>query len=694
MAKTYYLFLDESGDFDADLDNTERNECLVGGILYEEGSMSEEKAKNILLQAWYAEHPKERKKYKSSVVINNIRHATELQAKEKAALAAHIISKTSKSAEIIIFENYNKTRIVDSVRTYINIMIDGIVQLMKRLSLEDERVTLNVIAGFKKDTREEEITNSPFEGYINKEECVEALNERFTLMKAKYSDLLGRLNVSFDYADDKRTNQLIICDYICNYRFTRNKQVYKEYFKKDLTYGEFIDAYYEEDNIFNIKSSFENEKVDNYLIDGGYAITLFDICSGVISGEKRCERVYKEFLKLPGNEQEIVLDSLKNYIHNIVNNPYKISQAEKVVAGGEKIVQRLEMSNVSVARFKLDLLLYKLAVLDHLGKLTQMKTVFEETEKALREEIIRSENLQYYFIFYNRYAVYCMDVFDFDKAGKILEKVAGVFIDYKVVLSSLPFMEMDDESIISDQYARLMGTKAQYQLRMLQQNKNGVTYDDVVRTLNEAVQNFKWNRDKARQWQVRADLEALCGHYDIAMEYLYKGCNVKHWEEFFHQDNIKKTYMLLHLSVFVRFLSRYNSNRDEVIKIIKAFKTRKKMLEKKGAYPEFIIAANIAEAMENLGFSIQEIRNMYDVALTSDDNIPAFDLLRLVIVGGAGIDLYENSEERGNNLKMWNKKYAELKECHLPEETMLFIEKIAEYKNNNDLAYIRIRDIR
>lgn len=251
MSKTYYLYLDESGDFDSDLDNAERNECLVGGILYEAGSMSEEKAGDILLQAWYAEYPEDRKRNKSSVIINKIRHATELSAKEKATLAARIISKTCKNSIIIIFENYNRTKIINSVRTYINIMVDGIVQLMKRLSLEDERVTLNVIAGFKKDSRKE-ITNSPFEGYIDKQECKDLLNERLALMRAKYSDLLGGLSVSFDYADDKRTNQLILCDYICNYRFTRNKPIYTEYLKKGITYREFIDAYYEEDNIFNM----------------------------------------------------------------------------------------------------------------------------------------------------------------------------------------------------------------------------------------------------------------------------------------------------------------------------------------------------------------------------------------------------------------------------------------------------------
>lgn len=694
MAKTYYLYLDESGDFESDLHKSYRNECLVGGILYEVGDpMSEEKAKSIIMRAWLQENPEDRRISNPDVVLKKSRHATELAAEKKAALTANVISETSKSAQIVVFENFEKTKIGDSVKTYINILVDGVVQLLKRLSFEDEKVTLNVIAGFKKDTRRE-ITSSMFEGYIDKQECIDMFNERFALMKAKNSGTLRKPKMSFDYADDKRTCQLILCDYICNFRFTRNKPIYSELFTKDRTYGEFIGSFYDEDNIFSIKGGSEDEKVENYLIEGGYALALFDICAGVISGKKRCERVYRKVAELTGPERDNVFDSLKNYIHNIVSNPYKLSQAETVVAGGEQLVRWFETNGIQVPKFKLDVLLYKLTVLDHAGKLDEMGTIMKACEKALREEIIRSENLEYYFIFYNRYAVYCMDAFDFDKAGDILDKVTGVFTDYKVVLSSLPFMEMDDEIIISDQYARLMGTKAQYQLRMLQQKRNSIIYDDVVETLDESIRNFKWESECARQYQVRADLEALCGNYDAAMEYLCKGCEVNHWKEFFRPENIKKTFSLLHLSVFVRFLSRYENNRKELAEIIRAFKSNRKALEKNGAYPEFIIAANVAEAMENMRFSKQEIKSMYDIALAGDDGNPAFDVLRLVIQGGICPDSFEDPEEKERTTERWNKRIALVKSEHVPDSTKRFIGNLDDLKNSGDSAYVRIRDFR
>lgn len=431
--------------------------------------------------------------------------------------------------------------------------------------------------------------------------------------------------------------------------------------------------------------------MENYLIEGGYSLALFDICAGVISGQRRCECVFKKVAELSAPERDNVLDSLRNYMHNIASNPYKLSQAEKVISGAESVIAWFESEGLSVPKFKLDVLLYKLAVLDHSGKLDEMESVLKESETTLREEIIRSENLEYYFIFYNRYALYCMDVFDFEKAGEILDKVTAVFTDYKVVLSSLPFMEIDDENIISDQYARLMGTKAQYQLRMLQQKKKGITYDDVVNTLDESIRNFKWEGDRERQYQVRADLEALCGNYSVAKKYLYKGCGVKHWKEFFQAENIKKTFSLLHLSVFVRFLSRYNDHRDELSEITKTFKANQNVLKRNGAYPEFVIAANVAEAMENLNFSDQETIAMYKTALTSDDHSPAFDLLKLII----HCEMFKNKtciSDMKDHTRIWYDRYEHVLSENIPAVTREYIKRLPKLLTNT--VYDEIRNLR
>ena len=44
MEKIFNLYLDESGDFDKDLDREHENECIVGGILMDAASVPQEQA--------------------------------------------------------------------------------------------------------------------------------------------------------------------------------------------------------------------------------------------------------------------------------------------------------------------------------------------------------------------------------------------------------------------------------------------------------------------------------------------------------------------------------------------------------------------------------------------------------------------------------------------------------------------------
>ena len=229
---------------------------------------------------------------------------------------------------------------------------------------------------------------------------------------------------------------------------------------------------------------------------------------------------------------------------------------------------------------------------------------------------------------------------------------------------------------------------------MLQQNKKDITYHDVVSTLNESIRNFRWESDRARQYQVRADLEALCGNYYAAEEYLYKGCDVKHWREFFQADNIKKSFSLLHLSIFVRFLSRHEGHREDLLDIIKAFKTNKKTLEKNGTYPEFVIAANVAEAMDNLDFSDQEIAGMYKSALTADDHSPAFDLLRLVIHSGMIKKQKKNTSNVEGILNTWQDRYKQFLSEDIPEAAKIFVMKMSDMLTNNIDSVDIIKDFR
>ena len=58
MVRKYTLYLDESGDFDRDLEASWKNECLIGGLLLREGRpLKEERAREIVAGAWKKAFP-------------------------------------------------------------------------------------------------------------------------------------------------------------------------------------------------------------------------------------------------------------------------------------------------------------------------------------------------------------------------------------------------------------------------------------------------------------------------------------------------------------------------------------------------------------------------------------------------------------------------------------------------------------
>ena len=92
MAIKYTLYLDESGDFDKDLQVHWKNECLVGGLLVKGNSFTDRQAKSLRETAWnkvYIDKMSSGKK-----VIKN--HATALEGENKAKYSVEILSELKK----------------------------------------------------------------------------------------------------------------------------------------------------------------------------------------------------------------------------------------------------------------------------------------------------------------------------------------------------------------------------------------------------------------------------------------------------------------------------------------------------------------------------------------------------------------------------------------------------------------------
>ena len=137
----------------------------------------------------------------------------------------------------------------------------------------------------------------------------------------------------------------------------------------------------------------------------------------------------------------------------------------------------------------------------------------------------------------------------------------------------------------------------------------------------------------------------------------------------------------------MRFLSRYDNYTNEIKEIIRYFKTNKQVPKKGRVYPEFIIAANVAEAMENLKYPAQETSAMYKLAVSLEESTPAFDLLKFLIRAGM---LYSDKKDF-MDLKTY---YSKVMDTTVPKGTKEIVKDFYDKIIEGTLDPLTLRDFR
>lgn len=573
MAEKYTLYLDESGDFDKDLDIGWKNECLVGGLLVNESlPLKEEKARQILISSWTKTVPADAA-LSAEQIFKKAKHATELRGADKAAMVSLVLEEAEKCGEFIIFENYRKTRIINSTLTYVNIMADGIIQLLGRLATEHPhtRVKLNVIAGFRKDTTAP-VSAGRLEGYIDRRECLDRITERLELARVKnHAVYTGKAELSFRYDDDKANSCLILCDYICNFYLTRTAPVYRAALG-ELTVGERLLQKYQPGNIFSLYGNAERERAIACCNHQDYDSALYDICTGLIRQPDTTDMMLSERLRDGGAEDLL---------------------------------------------FSLDIVLYRLTLCSHLGQLKSMESLFETCRELLKKVLLQTENLHYAFLYYNRYAVYLIDTFRVQEAFELLEQVKRQFMAYELILEELPTLHIPSRHIRSDQLGRILGTQVQCMYYLMAHN--ACSYEDAIQVSDQAVRNLTLDADRRRQYQYRSHIEAEAGNYEAALNDLCRGFAVTGWEAFFMPPQLSDSFALYHLSCFVRRFAENAARYPDITRMLRKFRDNEKVFFQPANYPAFLTCANAAWAMHVLSFDISMVKRYYKMAFSLPD---------------------------------------------------------------------------
>lgn len=686
--RSFELYLDESGKFINE--DKALTPSLIGGILVKTGTLSIEKAQNIMKSA-------------IEKVGTNYVHINDLALLDKklAGKVAVDIMEQIKAipANIVIFENNELLDFKDDKLLYLNIITEGIINLLEKLSLEKaDSVELNVIAAVRRDLKIDDNKT-----IIELEEYSKRIKERIYMKFAEKDIFLSKnCRVNFELSSARKNAKLMLSDVVCNTRLTRNSS------KFDDTQKERVEQIFNSSKyIFNVFRTNIQKKLSEYLIKNNIVDAIFLI------NEIDDEKTKKELISLiinnintmPTSNLRIQLELLSLKIRSLIDVQRNLLLCEKLLLNlQENIIGKIKVKDYIINKLKLDISLYLLTIYTHLGNNLKCKTQIDISKEELKTISGSWEFFEYYYILKIREAIYYNTCFN---NLKTVEALTEAINKYEQVLKTMETIE-EFGTIKSDTLAKAVGTRLQAYIALIKPNLDEKTkneyYEKAVKDSEYAISQFVSELDKRRQYQYRCMLEISVGNVDTAIKYLMKvlGINEINFEKFMLQlaniSDFSKNFILVNYLEVMQY-SINNGKIDIGTKMYEAFKNNENIfneysLEKLennslyenttkflGIHPFEIIYWDLAKYFKNNDKGLANIYFDKAIQICNQINEPAVSVLELAIEA----DKLTISKDINIDKESLINKYEQIMEKEEFGETHEFLNKLRD-----EIEYIKL----
>lgn len=504
--RSFELYLDESGEFVNE--DKAISPSLIGGILVKKDDLSLEKAEKIMQEALSSVPGK-------YVHINDL---TKIDQKLSARIAIDIMQNVRAiPAHVVVFSNKELLDFKDDKLLYLNIMAEGIVNLLEKLSLEKaDPIELNVIAAVRRNLK---INDD--KSIIEAEEYSSRIKERIYMKMAEKNLFLSKnCKVNFKLSSARKNPKLMIADAVCNSKLTINSRKFNDEQRKILN-----NIYDNSKYIFSVFKTDIQKKLSEYLMQNNIVDAIF------LLSEENDEKQSKELVSLvinnintmPISNLRIQLELLALKIRSIIDVQRNLILCEKFLLKLQnEIIGKIKVKDFSINKLRIDISLYLLTIYTHQGDNENSKKQIEISKKELKEINGSWDFLDYYYILKIREAVFYNTSFNNEKAIEVLTEVIDKFIK---LLKTMNEVE-EFSNIKSDMVAKAVGTRLQAYTDLITPNTpeelRQEYYKKAVKDSDFAISQFVSEIDKRRQYQYRAMLEISMENFDEAVKYLMK----------------------------------------------------------------------------------------------------------------------------------------------------------------------------
>ena len=439
--RSFELYLDESGQFINE--DKAITPSLIGGILVKKDDLSITKAKEIMDEAI-------KNVPENYVHINDI---SKKDSKLSGKVAVDIMQKIRLiPAYTVIFSNSELLDFKDDKLLYLNIMAEGIINLLEKLSSEKaDAVELDVIAAVRRDLSvDDNKTIIEIEEYSNR------IKERIYMKMAEKNIFLSKnCKVNFKLSSARTNPKLMLSDIVCNSKLTINSKKFDDE-QRQILNNIFGASKY----IFSVFKPDIQKKISEYLIQNNIVDAIF------LLNEENDEKISKELINLVINNintmsianLRIQLELLSLKIKSLIDVQRNLFLCEKFLVKLQKdIIGKIKVKDFIINKLKIDISLYLLTIYTHQGDNKNSKEQIEISKKELEKINGSWDFLDYYYILKIREAVFYNTCFNNIKSIEILTEVINKFTDVLKTMHNIS----DFSNIKSDMIAKAVGTRLQ-----------------------------------------------------------------------------------------------------------------------------------------------------------------------------------------------------------------------------------------
>lgn len=547
--KNYYLYLDESGSFEPQgTPNTGRASIVAG--YWTEKPLSEAEAFALFQEV------RASKETYASISIEPFHGMEEYRRANLGDFIEDMVrAMFDCGMKPVVFGEGRYYDIVNSDRTYLNILADGVVKLaMELLAQTEDDVQLHVLYAWRKAMSEKELSDQ--KKMIAQEEYKRRIEERMALGKSRISRVAQKRLQPIDIKEGsaRKLHRLMLADLVCTaVRGGRQKldAVAREYIREQKNNILVI----EDDAMEQMRRLF----IEDRIADAIYSwYLIYEEGSSEANRKKFHELLASNLQAMSEKGRELQYDILIQAMGTLVELKQSVQAQRLSVRLEQDLFPFLQTIDCSSDMFYFNKHFYDLTRHTHDGDTAASQREMEVCNEILSRMPLPLESAGMCIDYRIREIEHLKNTYSYEEA---LEKLGKLEKDLTKILAILPYVHpfaKEREDRQSDLLGKVLSSKVQVYSLLLQQ---GAAYSEEWEKVSDrAFEQFSQERDKRRHAQYRTALEYWRGEYEEARHFLARSVGLGETASF--SEVLQKlldgsnTFGLMHYAKWMRLAFR------------------------------------------------------------------------------------------------------------------------------------------